>query len=229
MAILPVGYYFFYLFILLTISIMKKRPYKIAVLTILAPIIIILFFFNAESKIYKRIGKDGTVYYSNKKDRKNLKKRKFGNNVYMNLIENISKENGVDPYLISCIIKVESDFVPDAVSQAGAMGLMQLMQETARIYNVKDPLDPEENLKAGIRHMKILLDYFKNDVPLALAAYHAGIGAVKKGMKLPPIKSTIAYVKKIMKLYKGDYHPEKKINKLYKKIEKDGTILIYSK
>jgi soluble lytic murein transglycosylase-like protein len=109
------------------------------------------------------------------------------------------------------------------------MGLMQLMQETSRIYNVRDPFDPEENLNAGIKHMKGLLNYFNNDIPLALAAYHAGIGVVKKRMKVPPIKSTIAYVKKIMKLYRGNNDPVKKVKKLYKRIEKDGTILIYSR
>jgi soluble lytic murein transglycosylase-like protein len=208
---------------------MKMIPVKITALIFMTQIIVFLSPFDAESRIYKRIGKDGTLYYYNKKGQGKFRKREFRGNVYKDLIKDISGANGVDPYLISCIIKVESDFKPDAISAAGAMGLMQLMQETARIYGVKDPLDPEENLKAGIKHMKTLIDYFKNDIPLALAAYHAGIGVVKKRMKLPPIKSTIAYVKKIMKLYRGDYNPDKKVNRLYKRIEKDGTILIYSR
>ncbi len=206
-----------------------KIPLKITVSLLLTPIIIFLTPPGVKSRIYKRVGKDGTLYYSNKNEKKSFRKRRFRNNAFKDLIEEISKENGVDPYLINCIIKVESDFKADAVSAAGAMGLMQLMQVTARIYGVKDPLDPEENLKAGIRHVRVLLDYFKNDIPLALAAYHAGIGVVKKRMKLPPVKSTIAYVKRIMKLYRGDSDPGKKVNRLYKKIEKDGTILIYSR
>ncbi len=208
---------------------MNKTPGKITLLLFLVQIIVVMNITDGESKIYKRIGKDGTIYYTNRNSRKPARKKKFSENRYKDLIEEISKENGVDPYLISCIIKVESDFMPDAVSAAGAMGLMQLMQETARIYDVKDPLDPRENLKAGIKHIKVLLDYFKNDIPLALAAYHAGIGAVRKRMKLPPIKSTINYVKKIMTLYRGRYNPEKKVNRLYKRIEKDGTIIIYSR
>ena len=86
-------------------------------------------------------------------------------------------------------------------------------------------------MDAGIRHLKSLLGYFKNDVPLSLAAYHAGIGRVKKRMALPPIQSTIDYVNTIMYLYTGEKksYSETAVRRLYKRIESDGTIVIYSK
>jgi len=145
------------------------------------------------------------------------------------MINRISREEKLDPYLIKCIIKVESNFQPDAVSVAGAMGLMQLMQATARLYNVNDPLNPEENLKAGIKHFNSLMNYFNSDIPLALAAYHAGLGRVRKNMAVPPIKSTINYVNRIMFLYNGTRKNSDKVKRLYKRIDRDGTIHIYSR
>ena len=85
-------------------------------------------------------------------------------------------------------------------------------------------------MNAGTRHLKSLLDYFNDNVPLALAAYHAGLGRVKKNMKVPPIKSTIAYVDRVMYFYTGkNYSSDKKIKRLYKKINEDGMIEIYSR
>ena len=109
------------------------------------------------------------------------------------------------------------------------MGLMQIMQHIARYYKVKDPLDPEENLTTGIRHFKSLLKYFRNDIPLALAAYHAGIGRVRKKMRIPPIQSTIKYVKSVLYYYNRDssLKIEKKVKRLYRKIRSDGTIIIH--
>lgn len=173
---------------------------------------------------------DGTIdYYSVNKEIPNpARDFQSPHNI---LIDTISKEKGIDPYLVKCVVKVESNFKADAVSVAGAMGLMQLMQEIAREYNVKDPFDPEENLRAGISHLKSLLDYFDNDISLALAAYHAGIGRVKKHMKVPPIESTIKYVNDIMYFYTGNKNNdiETKVRKLYKRINREGVIEIYSK
>ena len=111
------------------------------------------------------------------------------------------------------------------------MGLMQIMQEIVRYYNVKNPFDPKENLTAGIKHFKSLLNYFKNDVALAVAAYHAGLGRVKKAMKVvPPIKSTVDYVNNVMFLYSGErVNNSEKVKKLYKRINSEGVIEIYNK
>ena len=135
---------------------------------------------------------------------------------------------GMDPFLIKCIISVESDFTPDAVSPAGAMGLMQLMQETAACYNVTDPLDPVENLRAGITHFASLYREFNGDIELALAAYHAGMGRVKRRGGIPPIRDTQEYVKRVMALYGKKPGDGEKIRRLYKRIEKDGTILFFN-
>lgn len=175
---------------------------------------------------------DNTIEYYNVQNNEKPKhpniKVDLSKNPYDTIIIDISQNENIDPQLIRCIIKVESNFNKDAVSVAGAMGLMQLMQETARAYNVQDPFDPYQNIHAGVKHFKSLLSVFKNDIVLALAAYHAGLGIVRKNMAIPNIKSTITYVNDVMKLYKpGENHNYSvKIEKLYMHILPDGTINI---
>ena len=191
-----------------------------------------VFFFKTDilrSEIGKRVLNDGTVEYFNTDEiPQPVKKQKF-NSRYDGLIESIAKQNGIDPYLVKCIIKVESGFKADAVSVAGAMGLMQIMQEIVRYYDVKDPFDPEENLSAGIRHLKFLMDFFKNDIVLSIAAYHAGLGRVKEKMKIPPVQSTVDYVDNVMLLYTGKKNNNgDKVSALYKRINSEGVIEIYN-
>lgn len=188
----------------------------------------------APAKIYKRVLTDGSIEYYNKNEKAPARGPAGSRSVsskFDSLIERISAKHDVDPQLVKCVIKIESDFNPEAVSSAGAMGLMQLMQETANYYFLENPFDPEKNVDTGIRHLKSLLIYFKNDVPLSLAAYHAGLGRVKKRMALPPIQSTIDYVNTIMYLYTGEKksYSETAVRRLYKRIESDGTIVIYSR
>jgi len=181
--------------------------------------------------VYKRVHKDGTIEFYNKKDPTPV--RGDGRNLgskYDAVIEKLSAAHGVDPLLIKCMVKIESNFNPDAVSAAGAMGLMQIMQETADYYNLNNPFDPEKNIETGIRHFKSLLGNLENDTVLALAAYHAGLGRVKKTRSMPPIQSTIDYVDRVMFLYTGlTNYSGYAVKKLYKKVEQDGTILIYSR
>jgi soluble lytic murein transglycosylase-like protein len=192
----------------------------------------LLFFINIfplNSEIKKTISKDGTIQYSNDSIIHQTNKKREFKSPHIALIENISTAEGVDPYLVKCIIKVESDFHSDAVSVAGAMGLMQIMQDIARYYNVTNPFDPKENLTAGIKHFKMLMNYFKNDIPLSLAAYHAGIGRVKKNMQIPPIQATVDYVNSVMSFYTGkNENSIEKIKKLYKRINSEGVIEIYN-
>jgi soluble lytic murein transglycosylase-like protein len=116
-------------------------------------------------------------------------------------IQTAAAHHNVDPNLVRAVIKVESNFNPRAVSPKGAMGLMQLMPKTARDLAVSNPFDPQQNVDAGVRHLKGLLENFGGDIPLSLAAYNAGAGAVARNNGVPPYRETRDYVKRITKLY----------------------------
>ena len=117
---------------------------------------------------------------------------------YQSLIDEHSALNAVNADLVRAVIQAESAFNPRALSPKGAMGLMQLMPGTAADFGVRDPYDPAENIRAGVAYLKQLLDKYDGRVELALAAYNAGPGAVKKyGGTVPPYRETRAYVAKI--------------------------------
>jgi soluble lytic murein transglycosylase-like protein len=117
---------------------------------------------------------------------------------YDKIIEKAAAEHGVPPGLVKAVIQVESGYQERARSRKGAMGLMQLMPETARMYDVADPYEPRSNIEAGVKHLKLLLDRFQ--LPLALAAYNAGEAAVRRFGGLPPYPETRNYVSRIMGL-----------------------------
>lgn len=116
-------------------------------------------------------------------------------------IEAAAAKHGVDPNLVRAVIKVESNGNPRAVSNKGAMGLMQLMPQTARTLNVSNPFDPQQNVDAGVRHLRRLLDNYGGDVKLSLAAYNAGEKAVTRNGGVPPYTETRNYVKRITEIY----------------------------
>jgi soluble lytic murein transglycosylase-like protein len=118
-----------------------------------------------------------------------------------NLVRAASRRHGVDTSLIRAVIKVESDFNAAARSPKGAMGLMQLMPDTARLYNTIDAYDAGENIDAGVRHLRHLLNYFEGELRLVLAAYNAGIGAVERYRGIPPYPETRRYVTRVMGFY----------------------------
>ncbi len=120
---------------------------------------------------------------------------------FHDIIIRVSKRYNVDPALIKAIIRAESSFNPHAVSNKGAMGLMQLMPITLKAMGARDPFDPEYNIEAGVRYLKKLLIIFDNDIKLALAAYNAGITKVKFYGGVPPFKSTREYVRKVIRYY----------------------------
>ncbi len=113
--------------------------------------------------------------------------------------------HNVDPNLVRAVVKVESNFNSNAVSRKGAMGLMQLMPSTARSLNVKNPFDPDQNVDAGVRHLKQLLENYGGDVNLTLAAYNAGSGAVARSAGVPHFAETQNYVRRITSLYYGGF------------------------
>jgi soluble lytic murein transglycosylase-like protein len=119
-------------------------------------------------------------------------------------IEEAAARHNVDPDLVRAVIKVESNFNPRAVSRKGAMGLMQLMPATARRYDVSNPFDARQNVDAGVRHLKGLLENFRGNVPLTLAAYNAGEGAVERSGGIPPYTETRNYVRRITHLLEDD-------------------------
>src|SRR5256884_2894921 len=122
-------------------------------------------------------------------------------------IEQAAARHNVDPNLVRSVIKVESNFNPNAVSRKGAMGLMQLMPSTARSLHVKNPFDPQQNVDAGVRHLKQLLESYGGNVKLSLAAYNAGAGAVARSAGVPRFAETQNYVRRITNLYYGGSAP----------------------
>lgn len=120
------------------------------------------------------------------------------------LVNYYSQKKGVPASLVHSVIKAESDYNSEAISPKGAMGLMQLMPETAMGLGVENPFNPEENIKGGVTLLKSLLDNYKGDYKLALAAYNAGQTKVDKAGGVPDFKETREYVKKVMNLYNED-------------------------
>ncbi len=118
-------------------------------------------------------------------------------------IEQSASRHNVDPNLVRAVIKVESNFNPNAVSRKGAMGLMQLMPQTARSLKVNNPFDPQQNIDAGVRQLKQLMQNYGGDVRLTLAAYNAGPRAVARSAGVPHYAETRNYVKRITQLYSG--------------------------
>jgi soluble lytic murein transglycosylase-like protein len=119
------------------------------------------------------------------------------------LAEAAAKRHGLDPALVLAVVAVESAFRSDAVSPKGAQGLMQLMPATAVSLGVTNPLDPEQNLEGGARHLEGLLAQYGGDLTRALAAYNAGAGAVSRHGGVPPYRETREYVKKVLRRYQS--------------------------
>ena len=184
------------------------------------PILGLLLVFltsRGHAEIFQFTAQDGTVSFSNvpvdtryrlfsiSPDVPFSKLRplsKYERNHFFRLIDAAAREHRIDPALIRAVVKAESDYNPTAISPAGALGLMQLMPGTARDLDVKNPFDPEENIRGGVQYLRYLLDRFQGSVPLAVAAYHAGEQNVDRHGGIPPIPATKDYVKRVMSLHK---------------------------
>ncbi len=124
------------------------------------------------------------------------------NTPFHDIIRAAAERNGVDADLIHCVIAIESNFNPKAVSPKNARGLMQLLPQTAAQLGVRDVFDPRENVEAGTRYLKDMLARYHNDLTLALAAYNAGPERVEQyGRRVPPYPETLKYVQKISRNY----------------------------
>jgi hypothetical protein len=119
------------------------------------------------------------------------------------LVEQTASRLQIDPQLVHAIIKVESEYDPKAISRKGAMGLMQLIPQTAQRFGVENPFNPKENIEGGASYLKHLLDLFGGDLPLSLAAYNAGEGAVQRFGGIPSFTETRDYVRKVTDIYQS--------------------------
>ena len=176
----------------------------------------------ASADIYKFVDENGVLHFTNVPNDSAYKwvmreTRLEGDKLssqklqlrYDTIISTVSKRHAVDPSLVKAVIEAESDFDSQAKSRAGAVGLMQLMPETARGLGITDLYDPSENIEGGVRHLKRLLAQFKRNVPLALAAYNAGATNVKKYGDIPPFKETQGFVARVLeyqKKYAGTFN-----------------------
>jgi hypothetical protein len=123
---------------------------------------------------------------------------------YDALILRSAREHRVEPALVKAVMAAESNFEPRAISRVGAQGLMQLMPETARTLGVQEPFEPEQNVAAGARYLRAMLDRY-GDLRRALAAYNAGPTAVDQHRGVPPYPETRAYVDRVLNYYRGYY------------------------
>lgn len=163
----------------------------------------------SSADIYRYQDKDGVWHFADIKKETGYKlylrtpKKNVSQYIkeYEGIIAQASQRFKVDPSLVKALIKAESDFDNRAVSDKGAQGLMQLMPETANAMEVANPFSPEENIFGGTRYFSLLLDRFKNDKILALAAYNAGPEAVETYGGIPPFPETKSFVAKVLDYY----------------------------
>jgi len=122
---------------------------------------------------------------------------------FANFISSAAEQHGVDADLIVSVITAESKFNPKAISRKNARGLMQLLPETATRLGVKNIFDPQENINAGAKYLRELLDRYNNDLTLTLAAYNAGPQRIDQFKTIPPYRETISYIRLVEKTYKA--------------------------
>jgi len=176
--------------------------------------VLVLFVYPAAADIYMKRLPDGTMCFTNCPTGSNwsvyLKENThralviYDRSDYDNLIRQAALNEGMDPHLIRGIVQVESQFNPRARSSKGAMGLMQLMPETATLMGVRDPWDPHENITAGTKYFSSLMRRYGGDVRKALAAYNAGPKAVDSYNGIPPYQETREYVNNVLAIFNGE-------------------------
>ena len=181
-------------------------------------LLLLLGSTGATADIYKFVSPDGRIYYTDEPKKgfdyrliirtrprtytKDLKYMSGNKLKYADMIAKAAAKHQMDPRLLHAVIQAESAYNANAVSSAGAVGLMQLMPDTARRYGVMDRRDAEQNIDGGTRYLKDLLAMFNSNLKLAVAGYNAGEGAVMKyNNSVPPYPETRNYVQQVLSLY----------------------------
>ena len=192
------------------------------------------------AETHQFVGSDGTVHYTNAPSDPRYRRMTTmsgtsegwlrlpvaptpGSSLH-DIIRGAAQRHGVPEELVSAVIRVESGFNAKAVSRKGARGLMQLMPGTAAILGVRDSFDPSDNIDGGVRHLRGLLDRFGNNLPLVLAAYNAGAGAVDSYGGIPPYPETQHYVGRILSILGGPSMAGLS-DSTYRFVESDGAVV----
>jgi len=163
--------------------------------------------------IYKYVDRNGVMHFTNVptsspsqyrvylRESSDALPRSKVSGSYADIIYKAAEKNGIAAPLLKAIIKAESNFNPRAVSKKGALGLMQIMPGNLKSLNIQDPFDPKQNIMGGARYLKRMLNRFGGKLPMALAAYNAGPKKVEQYQRIPPIKETENYVRRVLKYY----------------------------
>lgn len=177
-------------------------------------LIFLILKVPASADIYRYVDENGDIYFADypkgadydlyiktRKEKSLSKSRETRNEWILRYIEEIAQLKGVEPALVKAIIKVESNYDHQAVSVKGAKGIMQILPRSFPKEEEESLFDPLINVEIGVNHLKNLLDKFSGNIPLALAAYNAGEGAVMRYNGIPPYPETRAYVERVLVLY----------------------------
>lgn len=194
---------------------MRRARVPVLAAAIAAALLGSLGLAAAGDALYYRRDADGNLIITNVPNSRDLRVltperrqvRPGSGEKYRGLIDRAAREHGLHPDLVYAVAAVESSFDPLARSVKGAQGLMQLMPETADRFGVRDPWNPDDNLRGGAGFLRYLLDLFEGDVRLALAAYNAGENVVLTLGRIPPYAETRTYVAKVLKRFGGGRDP----------------------
>ena len=195
----------------------------------------VMHFSNVSVGTSKKYKKIRTAAYTNQqtttasrsaaRSRKLLSSSNFPS-TYVDTINTACNRHGVDPALVHALVKVESDFNPYALSRKGAMGLMQLMPQTALDMNVGNSFNPHENIDGGVKYLRYLIDRYEGNLSLALAAYNSGETAVRKWGTIPPYRETQNYVQRILRIYGGNEQMHGPRYTIYMVHGEDGALML---
>ena len=227
---------------------------RTAVTAIVTAVIVPLLLAVAHADIYQYTDASGVLHFTNVTAGKNLRRVKSEPrqtiqpeaapipqastpskntissanmpSAYLDIIQTACNRHGVDPALVHALVKVESDFNPYALSRKGAMGLMQLMPQTAVDMNVQNSFNPNDNVDGGVKYLRYLIDRYEGNLSLALAAYNSGETAVTKWGTIPPFKETQNYVQRVLGLYNGKNKLHVPRYTIYMGYTEDGSLLV---